>query len=446
MAPAIRVTEAVSSSADHAALTDHPADVHHAPAPGRAVALGAAAAGRSAAAPSAGALQWALEGAGWRVLRPTVDFVFLCLALSWSLRCAAHVHTPARLRAPLLAFPLCRRAAVLPARALPHAPARAVLDGVVPVISAVSIGAMAVAVLGVFVNGHAPRQSEVVRVVAVRAARRRHRAHRAVLRPALGARAAPGRQAGADHGRRRRRRAGRAAAGESPRVRARADRLPRRGPALDRRGRRARPAGARHGRGSRRDRHAHGRAQPDRGLLLGRRRARQPSDPALPGTRRRGLGRAAHVRHDQQPRRLRHGRRPAADVLHDGRPARPAVRDQARPGPRARAGLPRAALARDPALGAGRAPELSWARAVPPAPRRTRRQGLRPLQVPLDAHAGRARRPRRRRRRPAGVPARRRHRAGRRRGRRPPHARRALPASHLLRRAAAAVQRAARAR
>ena len=36
---------------------------------------------------------------------------------------------------------------------------------------------------------------------------------------------------------------------------------------------------------------------------------------------------------------------------------------------------------------ARRAPQLERPGAVPPAPRRTRRQGLRPLQVPLDAHA-----------------------------------------------------------
>ena len=38
-----------------------------------------------------------------------------------------------------------------------------VLDGVVPVMSAVSVGAMTVAVLSLFANGHAPRGSEVIR-------------------------------------------------------------------------------------------------------------------------------------------------------------------------------------------------------------------------------------------------------------------------------------------
>ena len=101
------------------------------------------------------------------------------------------------------------------------------------------------------------------------------------------------------------RRAGRAPAGEPSRVRAGPGRLPRRGPALGRGGGRTRRAGAGHGRGPRGDRRrAPGVRQPDRRVLLGRRRARQPPDPALPGAGRRGVGRAAHVRHDQRPRRL----------------------------------------------------------------------------------------------------------------------------------------------
>ncbi len=129
-----------------------------------------------------------------------------------------------------------------------------VLDGVVPVLSAVSVGAMAVAVLGMFLNDQVAQPERLAARLAVRADRRRPRPRAALPRPALGARAPAGRQAGADHGRRRGRRAGRAPPGEPPRVRARADRLPRRGPALGRRGGRARRAGARHDRGPRRDR------------------------------------------------------------------------------------------------------------------------------------------------------------------------------------------------
>jgi exopolysaccharide biosynthesis polyprenyl glycosylphosphotransferase len=126
--------------------------------------------GRSAPQPRAlaggtfrGPLQWALEGSGWRVLRPAIDFIFLCLVLLVALGAHRTFHAGST-RAPLLAFPLVVML-LFYLRGLYRTRLRAlILDGVVPVISAVSIGAMAVAVLGVFVNGHAPRQSEVVAV------------------------------------------------------------------------------------------------------------------------------------------------------------------------------------------------------------------------------------------------------------------------------------------
>ncbi|HUA75945.1 MAG TPA: exopolysaccharide biosynthesis polyprenyl glycosylphosphotransferase [Solirubrobacteraceae bacterium] len=126
--------------------------------------------GRSAPQPRAalgartfrGPLQWALEGAGWRVLRPAVDLVFLCLAVLVALGTQRAFHADA-VRAPLLAFPLVVLL-LFYLRGLYRTRLRAlILDGVVPVVSAISIGAMAVAVLGLLVNGHAPRQSEFVR-------------------------------------------------------------------------------------------------------------------------------------------------------------------------------------------------------------------------------------------------------------------------------------------
>ena len=196
------------------------------------------------------------------------------------------------------------------------------LDGVVPVVSAVSVAAMAVAMLGLFLNGHAPDQSTgcgrgcsrcsrwALGRIALSLAQRWARSRRLVGKPVL------------IMGAGRRRRAGGAAAGESPGVRARPDRLPRRGSALGRRGRRPRPTRAGHGRGPRRDR----RARPASGNLIvafssvaDARVSRLIQRCQELGNR--GLGRAAHVRHDQQPRRLRHGGRTAADVLHDRRPA-----------------------------------------------------------------------------------------------------------------------------
>jgi exopolysaccharide biosynthesis polyprenyl glycosylphosphotransferase len=109
-----------------------------------------------------GPLQWALEGSGWRVLRPAVDFALLCLALLVALGAQRTFHANS-LRVPLLVFPLIVML-LFYLRGLYRTRLRAlILDGVIPVISAISIGAMAVEVLGLFVNGHAPPQSEVVR-------------------------------------------------------------------------------------------------------------------------------------------------------------------------------------------------------------------------------------------------------------------------------------------
>ena len=179
-----------------------------------------------------------------------------------------------------------------------------VLDGVVPVISAVSIGAMTVAVLGLFLNGHAPPQSVTVRAwlfallgvgigrIVLSFAQRWARAQRLVGKPVLimgagvvGAQVARRLESHPEYGL--------APIGfldEDPRSIAEVGGrdLPVLGTVEDLDETVA----------------AHGRAQPDRGVLLGRRRARQPADPALPGTRDRGVGRAADVRHDQQPRRL----------------------------------------------------------------------------------------------------------------------------------------------
>ncbi|HTU78147.1 MAG TPA: exopolysaccharide biosynthesis polyprenyl glycosylphosphotransferase [Solirubrobacteraceae bacterium] len=110
-----------------------------------------------------GRLQWALEGPGWSLLRPTVDFAVLCTAVVLALG-GVHgvVHAPPA-RAPLLALPpLVMLLFYL--RGLYRTRLRAlVLDGVVPVVSAVSVAAMAVAILGMFANGQVPAQSAWLR-------------------------------------------------------------------------------------------------------------------------------------------------------------------------------------------------------------------------------------------------------------------------------------------
>jgi exopolysaccharide biosynthesis polyprenyl glycosylphosphotransferase len=110
-----------------------------------------------------GPLQWLLEGPGWGVLRPTVDFVLLCSAVVLALGGVSEaLHAPA-VRAPLLLLPLLVMV-LLYLRGLYRTRLRAlVLDGVAPVVSAVSVAAMTVAMLGLFVNGHVPSQADWVR-------------------------------------------------------------------------------------------------------------------------------------------------------------------------------------------------------------------------------------------------------------------------------------------
>jgi exopolysaccharide biosynthesis polyprenyl glycosylphosphotransferase len=109
-----------------------------------------------------GRLQWLLEGSGWRVLRPTIDFLWLCFAVVVAQGGVHATLHPSPTRAPLLGFPAIVML-LFYLRGLYRTRLRAlVLDGIVPVISAVSIGAMAVAVLGLFLNSHAPSQSMAI--------------------------------------------------------------------------------------------------------------------------------------------------------------------------------------------------------------------------------------------------------------------------------------------
>jgi exopolysaccharide biosynthesis polyprenyl glycosylphosphotransferase len=112
---------------------------------------------------SGGPLQWALEGPGWGMLRPAVDFVLLYAAVVAAMGgLPAALHPPGP-RVPLLALPLLV-VTLFYLRGLYRPRLRAlVLDGIVPVIGAVSIAAMAVSLLGLYANGHAPPQWETLR-------------------------------------------------------------------------------------------------------------------------------------------------------------------------------------------------------------------------------------------------------------------------------------------
>jgi exopolysaccharide biosynthesis polyprenyl glycosylphosphotransferase len=140
-----------------------------------------------------GFLQWALEGSGWNVVRLLGDFLLLSAA---TLVALGGVEVSAA-SAPLLALP----ALVLMLfylRGLYRTRLRTlVLDGVIPVISGVSVGAMGVAMLGLILNGQATPQYATLRAwlyalvavgvgrVALAGAQRAARARRLVGKPVL---------------------------------------------------------------------------------------------------------------------------------------------------------------------------------------------------------------------------------------------------------------------
>jgi exopolysaccharide biosynthesis polyprenyl glycosylphosphotransferase len=108
-----------------------------------------------------GPLQWLLDGPGWGALRPAADFLLLCVGVAVAL--GGMPLQVSSLSAPLLALPPLVML-MLHARGLYRRRLRAlVLDGVVPVIGAVSVATMAVTMIGLFVNGQAPPQSDEIR-------------------------------------------------------------------------------------------------------------------------------------------------------------------------------------------------------------------------------------------------------------------------------------------
>jgi exopolysaccharide biosynthesis polyprenyl glycosylphosphotransferase len=103
-------------------------------------------------------LQWALEGRGWTLVRPATDFLMLWVALIGSVGSVGALFDGSSGQAPLLALPPIVMV-LFYLRGLYRRRLRAlVLDVIVPVVSGVSVAAMAVAVLGVFVNDKVPSQ------------------------------------------------------------------------------------------------------------------------------------------------------------------------------------------------------------------------------------------------------------------------------------------------
>jgi exopolysaccharide biosynthesis polyprenyl glycosylphosphotransferase len=107
-----------------------------------------------------GPLQWALEGPGWGIVRPVADFVLLCIAVVAALGGVHATTHVAAVRAPLLALPPLVMG-LFYLRGLYQTRLRAlVLDGMLPVLSGVSVAAMAVATLGMLTNGQLPGQTD----------------------------------------------------------------------------------------------------------------------------------------------------------------------------------------------------------------------------------------------------------------------------------------------
>jgi exopolysaccharide biosynthesis polyprenyl glycosylphosphotransferase len=144
-----------------------------------------------------GPLQLLLEEPGWSVVRPAVDFVLLCAAVVLALGGVGGTLHASAVSAPLLALPALTMV-LLYLRGLYHTRLRAlILDGLAPVVSAVSVAAMAVAMVGLAVNGRMPPQANWVRTwlfallalsvgrAVFALAQRLARSHRLVGRPVL---------------------------------------------------------------------------------------------------------------------------------------------------------------------------------------------------------------------------------------------------------------------
>jgi exopolysaccharide biosynthesis polyprenyl glycosylphosphotransferase len=139
----------ISQQTTSSTISLHSELLHDSPAP-RALARGT----------FRGPLQWALAGSGWGVVRPVGDFVMVWVALVVALGGVSPlVHIDAQ-RAPLLALPFTVVLLFYVRGLYRTRMSSQVLDGIVPVISGVSVAALVVAVLGYLANGALPEQSD----------------------------------------------------------------------------------------------------------------------------------------------------------------------------------------------------------------------------------------------------------------------------------------------
>ncbi len=120
-------------------------------------------AGRHRPAQPRGPLQRMLEGRGWNIVRAVADLVLLWAAVILALGGPGRLHISAN-AAPLLAVPPLAMLALY-LKGLYRVRMRAlILDGLVPVVSAVSVAAMSAATIGLLLNGKMSSATELVRV------------------------------------------------------------------------------------------------------------------------------------------------------------------------------------------------------------------------------------------------------------------------------------------
>ncbi|MEA2214463.1 MAG: hypothetical protein QOK19_24 [Solirubrobacteraceae bacterium] len=144
-----------------------------------------------------GPLQWALEGPGWGVVRPVSDFAMVWIALVIALGGVSPLVHIDSVRAPLLVLPFVV-VLLFYIRGLYRTKMRTqILDGIVPVISGVSVAAMGVAVLGILFNHELPEQGQWIHAwfyslvgvglgrTLLALAQRRARAQRLIGKPVL---------------------------------------------------------------------------------------------------------------------------------------------------------------------------------------------------------------------------------------------------------------------
>ena len=108
-------------------------------------------------------MQWMLEGPGWTALRAFVDLVLMSTAVLVALGAPGGLHVSAD-AAPLLSVPVLAMLALY-VKGLYRVRMRTlILDGFVPLMSAVSVAAMSAATIGLLINGHMSSATDLVRI------------------------------------------------------------------------------------------------------------------------------------------------------------------------------------------------------------------------------------------------------------------------------------------